>query len=109
MQIGERLFTLRKASGETLQAVADAVGVSKVHIWELEKGRTRKPSFELVHNLARHFGLSVEEFMGLAEDPGAEVRQVTRIHRDLLELSERDRAIVEDTIKAMKARSQEPV
>lgn len=107
--IGESLFRLRSQTGETLQAVADAVGVSKVHIWELEKGRTKKPSFELVRNLALHFGVSVDELAGLKEDSGAEAAQVQRIHRDLLSLSTRDRAIVEETIKAMKARSSEPV
>ena len=48
MQIGERLFSLRQKSGQSLQQVADAVGVSKAHVWELEKGHSQNPSFDLV-------------------------------------------------------------
>jgi transcriptional regulator with XRE-family HTH domain len=48
MNIGERLFSLRQKTGESLQGVADKVGVSKAHVWELEKGRSKNPSFELV-------------------------------------------------------------
>ena len=44
MQISERLFSLRQKSGQSLQQVADAIGVSKAHVWELEKGRSTNPS-----------------------------------------------------------------
>ena len=36
MEIGERLMRLRQSSNQSLQQVADAVGVSKAHVWELE-------------------------------------------------------------------------
>jgi hypothetical protein len=48
MSLGARLTPLRLAKGESLQQVADAVGVSKAHIWELAKGRTDNPSMALV-------------------------------------------------------------
>jgi transcriptional regulator with XRE-family HTH domain len=64
MDIGARLYGLRQASGESLQAVADAVGVSKAHVWELEKGRSRNPSFDLVRKLAKHYGVSVDVIAG---------------------------------------------
>ncbi|WP_319824074.1 helix-turn-helix transcriptional regulator [Thalassovita sp.] len=107
MQIGERLFNLRTRSDQSLQDVANAVGISKVHVWELEKGRTKKPSFELVRNLAQHFGVTTDELVGLAKEPDAASMQLQRIHRDLETLSERDRAIIEETVKAMKARATE--
>lgn len=102
MQIGERLHSLRQKSGQSLQAVADAVGVSKAHIWEMEKGHSQNPSFELVRKLARHFGVSIDALVGEEEEPDARTLQVERIHRGLENLSERDRAIVEDTVRAMQ-------
>ena len=105
MQIGEHIFSLRQKSGQSLQDVADAVGVSKAHVWELEKGRSKNPSFELVRKLARHFGVTVDALVGDADEPAAEDMQVERIHRDLLELSERDRDVVAATIAAMKAKA----
>ena len=40
MGLGVQITQLRLQKAESLQQVADAVGVSKAHIWELEKGRT---------------------------------------------------------------------
>jgi transcriptional regulator with XRE-family HTH domain len=105
MQIGERLFSLRQKSGQSLQQVADAIGISKAHIWELEKGRSTNPSFELVRKLAGHFGVSIDELVGEADEPDAAQLQIERLHRGLDDLTDRDRAIVEDMIKAMKARA----
>ncbi len=106
MHIGERLHSLRLKSGQSLQAVADAVGISKAHIWEMEKGHSKNPSFDLVQKLATHFGVSIDALVGKEEEPDADALQIERIHRGLEDLSERDRAIVEETIRAMKARSE---
>ncbi len=105
MQIGERLHSLRQKSGQSLQAVADAVGISKAHIWEMEKGHSKNPSFDLVRKLAKHFGVSIDALVGEDDEPDADTLQVERIHRGLEDLSPRDRAIVEDTIRAMKTRT----
>ena len=101
MQIGERLFSLRQKAGQSLQEVADAVGVSKAHVWELEKGRSTNPSFELVRKLAHHFGVSVDVLAGDAAEPGAKEMQVERIHRGLDALSQRDREVVEAMIRTL--------
>ncbi|AXI41775.1 helix-turn-helix domain-containing protein [Sulfitobacter sp. SK011] len=105
MQIGERLFSLRQKSGQSLQAVADAAGISKAHIWELEKGHSKNPSFDLVRNLATHFGVSIDALVGEEEEPGAEALQIERLHRGFENLSEGDRSVVEQMVKALKERS----
>lgn len=105
MEIGKRLFSLRQKSGESLQQVADAVGVSKAHVWELEKGRSKNPSFELVRKLAGHFGVTIDVLTGDAAEPGAENLQIERIHRGLDKLSDRDRKIVENLIQSMGSKA----
>lgn len=60
MSLGVKLKELRLIEGKSLQAVADAVGVSKPHIWELERGTTKNPSQNLVKQLADYFGQTVE-------------------------------------------------
>src|SRR5215207_11744486 len=62
--LAARISELRLNSRQSLQDVADAVGVSKAHIWELEKGRTDNPSIGLVTRLADHFGVSVAFLAG---------------------------------------------
>ena len=102
MQIGERLFDLRQKSGESLQQVADAVGASKAHVWELEKGRSQNPSFDLVRRLAAHFGVSIDVLAGDGDVPDTDALQIARINRGLTELSERDRRAVEQMIENLK-------
>lgn len=106
MEIGERLFSLRQKSGETLQQVADKVGVSKAHVWELEKGRSKNPSFDLVRKLAAHYGVAIDVLTGAADEPGAKDLQIGRINRGLGALSERDRAIIEEMIGMMAAKAE---
>lgn len=107
MHIGERLHSLRQKSGQSLQAVADAVGISKAHIWELEKGHSKNPSFELVQKLAKHFGITIDALVGAEDEPGAKELQVQRLHRGFEELSRGDRAVVEQMVKALKDRATE--
>jgi transcriptional regulator with XRE-family HTH domain len=59
MAIGDRLKELRVQRGQSLQQVADAIGASKAHIWELESNRSRNPSLDLLQKLAGHFKTSV--------------------------------------------------
>ncbi|KUJ76891.1 transcriptional regulator [Ruegeria marisrubri] len=105
MNIGEKLFNLRQKSGESLQQVADKVGVSKAHVWELEKGRSKNPSFELVRKLAAHYGVSIDVLTGEAAEPNEGDMQIERIHRGLDTLTDRDRQIVEQMIKNMQQTS----
>lgn len=104
MRIGERLLDLRHKTGASLQQVADGVGVSKAHIWELEKGRSSNPSFDLVQKLAGHFGVSIDFLVGDGEEPSPDKMRVERIHRAVGKLTERDQAIVEEMIRAMSAK-----
>ena len=59
MSIGDKIKDLRAKKRESLQQVADAVGVSKAHIWDLERGTSANPSLELLKKLADHFKVTV--------------------------------------------------
>lgn len=80
MAIGERLKELRVARGQSLQQVADAVGASKAHIWELESNRSKNPSLDLLRRLATHFGTTVAY---LISEPEPETTQAENFfHRN---------------------------
>ncbi|QTH70379.1 helix-turn-helix domain-containing protein [Pseudoalteromonas xiamenensis] len=68
MTLAEKLTELRVNKKASLQAVADAVGVSKPHIWELEKGKTKNPSLELLKKLALYYQVSLDTLVGLEEN-----------------------------------------
>lgn len=59
MSLAAKLKELRLKKGESLQRVADAVGVSKAHIWELEKGSSKNPGLELLTKLSAHFSVPI--------------------------------------------------
>jgi transcriptional regulator with XRE-family HTH domain len=104
MPLGARLTDLRLGRDESLQQVADAVGVSKAHIWELEKGRTANPSMALVARLADHFGLSVAAFVG--EDPNAADAdpRIGRMFRQAKDLEPEDLALLDDMMQTLLKR-----
>ena len=107
MSLGSRLVKLRLKNGQSLQDVADAVGVSKAHIWELEKGRADNPSMGLVTRLADHFGVCVAFLVG--EDAGDSDAdpQLQRLFRQASQLGKKESDILDDMMKSLlKARSK---
>jgi transcriptional regulator with XRE-family HTH domain len=106
MGLGARITKLRMGKRESLQDVADAVGVSKAHIWELEKGRTDNPSMGLVTRLADHFGVSISFLVG--EDLRAEDAdpKIARMFRQATDLAAEDLEILEDMMKSLLKRRE---
>lgn len=107
MGIGQRINELRLGRNESLQDVADAVGVSKAHIWELEKERTDNPSMGLVTRLADHFGVSIRYLVDEdIEAPDAD-EQLARMFRQARDLDEHDRRILDDMLQSFLRRRNE--
>lgn len=107
MTIGAKLRQLRAQRGESLQTVADAVGASKAHIWQIEIGRSRNPSLELIRRLADHFELSVSSLVGEAPENEAESDDAMVLFRDIKNLTEEDRAILRLFIDSLKKKRHE--
>ena len=101
MGLGRRIARMRMQKQESLQDVADAVGVSKAHIWELEKGRSDNPSMGLVTRLADHFGVSVSFLVG--EDRKADDADVelARMFRQAQDLNNHERKILDDMMQSL--------
>lgn len=106
LSLAMRLQKLRTAKRESLQDVADAIGASKGHVWELEKGTAKNPSVELLRKLAEHFEVTIASLIGESPDDEHE-EQLLVMFRDLQSLSDADRAVLDDIIKGMKKRNTE--
>ncbi len=104
MSLGLRIAELRRKKSESLQQVGDAVGVSKAHIWELEKGRTDNPAMGLVTRLADHFGVSVSYLVGEDIDAPDADQDLQRIFRQARELNDTERAILDDMVQSLLSR-----
>ncbi len=104
MSLAMRLQNLRTAKQQSLQEVADAIGASKAHIWELEKGTAKNPSIELVRKLADYFEVSISRLVGESPDEDGDDEDLLVIYRQLKSLDLRDRLVLGDIIKGMQKR-----
>ena len=78
MSLATKLKELRVRQKQSLQDVADAVGASKTHIWDLETGRSSNPSVDLLTStISYHFYLDRARALG-------EIRRVLRPGGQLL-------------------------
>jgi transcriptional regulator with XRE-family HTH domain len=82
--------------------VADAVSVSRAHIWELETGNSKNPSLELLKNLASHFKVSVATLVGEEVTDSDEADMV--MFRELKALTPEDQKLIADLIETIKKR-----
>ena len=88
----------------SLQGLADKVGASKAHIWELETGRSENPSIDLLTEIAKALGVSVAV---LIEETGPEATdepQLVAMYRELKDLSPEDRIAIQAVIDRFKNR-----
>ena len=61
-QLGKNIRHLREINGETLEDLGSKMFLSKTTISGYESGR-RKPDFEKLVVIAKHFGKSVDELL----------------------------------------------
>lgn len=102
MTLAAKLKQLRVQKRQSLQDVADAIGASKTHIWDLETGRSANPSMELLTKLATHFSVGVADLVG--ENPAsADDRELVALYRDLKDLSEKDRETIRALMQHLKS------
>ena len=107
MSFAAKLHDLRIARRLSLQNVADKVGISKAHVFNLEKGITANPSMELVVKLAELFRIRVADLVG--EDPDAEDQpaEMVAMFRDLKNLDDGDRDTIRMLMETMKKRREQ--
>jgi transcriptional regulator with XRE-family HTH domain len=104
MSLATTLKQLRMKKGQSLQQLADSVGCSKAHIWELEIGKSTNPSMELLQKLANHFEVSIARFN--QEQPEPENESMMVMFRDFSALGERDQETIKAVMKTLKKLSK---
>lgn len=63
--LGTRIKLLRELRDMTLQQVADAAGLTKSHIWELEQGRAVNPTVNAVWGISAALTVTPATLLGL--------------------------------------------
>lgn len=106
MPLKDRLRELREEQRLSLQDVADRVGASKAHIWDLEQGRSTNPSLELMRKLADCFKVSVANLVGENPTGDAGDARVVGMYRDLKDLSDRDLDVIQQMVERLKQKGE---
>lgn len=104
MSFATRLHDLRVANRLSLQQVADRVGISKAHVWNLEKGQADNPSMELVLKLADLFRVRIADLVGENPEAADEDPEVIAMFRDLKRLGDDDRELIKGLMEQLKHR-----
>ncbi|WP_215779872.1 helix-turn-helix domain-containing protein [Paludibacterium sp. B53371] len=104
MSLGAKLNELRLKKGESLQDTADAVGVTKTHIWELEKGKSKNPTADLLRKLADHFKVTVDYLIDPSQEELSTEAEALVFYRDLKSLDQRDQDTVRQMIELLKGK-----
>ena len=107
MSFASKLHALRIARRLSLQNVADAVEISKAHVFNLEKGITANPSMELVVKLAELFRVRVADLVGDDPDADDQPAEVVAMFRDLKSLDEADRETIRMMMETLKKRREQ--
>ena len=104
MSFATKLHDLRVARRLSLQDVANEVGISKAHVFNLEKGITANPSMDLVVKLAELFRVRVADLVGESPDAEDQPAEVVAMFRDLKNLDPGDRETIKLMMEALKKR-----
>lgn len=107
MSFASKLHDLRIAQRKSLQNVADAIGISKAHVFNLEKGITANPSMELVVKLAELFRVRVADLVGEVPEADDQPAEMVAMFRDLKSLDDGDRDTIRMLMETMKKRREQ--
>ncbi len=107
--LGDRLYYARKIRGYTQISLADAIGVSRGVIFNLEKNKT-EPQVIVTNAVCQVLQIRKEwllfgggEMEDLSED-AQKARILAELCKELQELSKAELLYLKDTVKALKRR-----
>ena len=107
MSFASKLHDLRSRRKLSLQDVADKIGISKAHVFNLEKGITANPSMDLVVKLAELYRVRVADLVGENPDAEDQPAEMVAMFRDLKDLEEPDRETIRMLMESMKKRREQ--
>lgn len=111
--LGDRLYYARRKSGYTQNALAEAIGVSRGVIFNLEKNKT-VPQAIVINAICRTLGINNDWLVsgiGEMESAGSSSgdKILTELYEFVKDLSEDEQLYLLDTAKALKQRlSRQP-
>lgn len=107
MGFARELTLLRAKKAISLQKLADDVGVSKTHIWQLEKGISTDPSLDIVKRLADYFNVSIQSLLSEDTESLTANPMSVAMYRKFDELDEIDKQVILQMVDTMRERQRQ--
>lgn len=107
--VGERIKARREERGLSLNQVADAAGISKSALHDLETKPNVRPSAELLYNVAEALDTTVAFLLGKRRNPLSD-EETVEIPQSLAEFARDAKLTVEETrrLACIKYRGRQP-
>ena len=105
MGFKEELKRNRIKKGYSLQQLADKIGASKAHVWDLEQGRAKNPSLEILQELSTTLQVPIASLIGENPEENEESSEAVVMYRDLQKLDDEDRETIKLMMERLKKRS----
>jgi transcriptional regulator with XRE-family HTH domain len=104
MSLGSKLYDLRAQKAESLQQAADNIGITKTHIWELEKGKSANPSAELLKKISDYYKVTIDYLIDPNQsEPGVNDEAMV-FYRDLKSLDLKDQEVILNVMKTLRGK-----
>jgi transcriptional regulator with XRE-family HTH domain len=101
MSFAAKLKRLRMRSGKSLQQLSEDLDISKAHLWDLESGKSKNPSAELLRKFSDYFEVSVATLVGEETDEDTD-EELKVMFRRFQELDPQERALIKALIDAQQ-------
>ncbi|MCW5726945.1 MAG: helix-turn-helix transcriptional regulator [Parvibaculum sp.] len=101
MGLGPKIRQLRAETDQSIQQVAEAIGVSRAHVWQLEKERAKNPTIALVKRLADHFNVSIRYLVDEDVNASDVDERIARICQQARGLDSHQVALLADMVTSM--------
>lgn len=98
MALAEKVRELRRKERMSLDELARKAGISKSYLWQLEKGRSKRPSADILYKLASSLGTTIADLLGLeVKISGDDIEALPQGLKDLAQ----ERALSPEDVKML--------
>jgi transcriptional regulator with XRE-family HTH domain len=110
-KVGEYLKKIREDKNLSLRDVEAETGISNSYLSQLESGKIKEPSPNLLHKLSEFYGVSYETVMELAGYPLSDINkeepQIRRLAARLGRVTEEEEEELEQYLKFLRSRRRQ--
>ena len=106
--LSKKIKQAREKKKLTLEQLAKEVGSSRGYIWQIEKDPQKKPSFDIIVNIAKALGLSLDYLANQDEFKMSEDQKNKIFMKDYNRLDGGSKKIIEELVKHLVEISGRP-